>query len=1151
MVVNTTKGIVRFDAFELDLRAGELRKDGAKPVRLPEQPYRILTMLLEHPGEVVSREEIRKRLWPNDTIVEFEHSISAAMNRLRQALGDSADNPRYIETLARRGYRLLVSVEWVGGGTGLQPVGMGLQPVDNHATAGVPSEGGAPGGADLSLKSAALAEGKAAELETNSALPSASVLGNLVGKRVSHYRVLEVLGGGGMGVVYKAEDLKLGRTVALKFLPEELGKDPKALERFEREARAASALNHPNICTIHEFGEHEGQPFIAMELLEGQTLRDRLLGRSAGVPPAVLRQAHGSTSLTVPERSRREGGERSRTVAGASRPSPADQGRGQDALATAGETPALQAPLQIDTLLDVAIQIAEGLEAAHQKGITHRDIKPANIFLTKREQATQVKILDFGLAKMRGSGVGVQGSGANASTPGPRSPTPDTPTASAIDPNLTKTGVAMGTAAYMSPEQVRGEKLDARTDLFSFGVVLYEMATGRQAFAGGSSAETLTAILRDRPVPPSQLNPQLPSELEEIINRALEKDREARYQHASDLRADLERLTQETGAQSGLVRWQWPVRLAAIAAMLAVGAAVAWFVMRRVPTPSAELTQKRLTFNSSDNPVGNSAISPDGKYLAYSDGAGIHVKLLSTGDERPIPRPAGALAGADWFLDSWFPDGTQLLADTAGPGAHHSMWTVSILGQSPRELREGAGAWEVSPDGTRIAFSPGPSLAPGDVREIWVMDSQGDNPQKVLALAENEWFDAVHWSPDGQRLAYIRVQRTPERNQTPIETCDLKGASRTVVVPASELWVTDFCWLSDGRIVYSGRETSDTNEDNLWQISINGLAGTPVGKPKRVTQWAGSSLGNLCATPDGKRLTLLKTTFQVQVYLGELTAGGTRMNPPRRLTNDESDNIASAWTPDSKAVLFQSDRNGTWGIFKQGISQNTAEPVVTGPQNVSVPRLSADGNWLLYEERPKTFGPSTPIRLMCIPAGGGAPQFVLETRNEPDWRCARAPASLCTILEAGPDGKQLALTAFDPLKGRGKVLRTLENDPTNPFGGTVSPDGTTFALSRRGEAEIHIRLLSLSGEADREFTVKGWPNLWGLDWSADGKGLYCGSVSPQSRTLLYVDLKGNAKVLWQFKGVGYAIAGVPSPDGHYLAILGNPINSNVWTLEGF
>jgi len=225
-------------------------------------------------------------------------------------------------------------------------------------------------------------------------------------------------------------------------------------------------------------------------------------------------------------------------------------------------------------------------------------------------------------------------------------------------------------------------------------------------------------------------------------------------------------------------------------------AGLAWFLTHRAPPqPSAELTQKRLTFNSSENPVGSSVISRDGKYLAYSDPAGIHVKLLSTGDERLIPRPARVAAGAYWDVASWFPDGTELLANAYQPGAYESVWTVSMLGQSPLELREGAWALPraLSPDGTHVAFT----TELGDYsHEAWVMGIQGDNPQKVLALGENEFFGGVHWSPGGQRLAYIRVQRTPERYKTSIETCDLKGANRTVVVPYSELGLNDFCWLA-------------------------------------------------------------------------------------------------------------------------------------------------------------------------------------------------------------------------------------------------------------------------------------------------------------------------------------------------------------------
>jgi len=327
----------------------------------------------------------------------------------------------------------------------------------------------------------------------------------MIGKTISHYRILEKLGSGGMGIVYKAEDTRLHRLVALKFLPEGLAKDRQALERFQREAQAASALNHPNICTIYDIDEFEGQPFIAMELLEGQTLRQRLVG--PGLAPAK----------------------------------PIPQAR--------------ESALRVDELLDLAIQIADGLDAAHSKSITHRDIKPTNIFVTLRGQA---KILDFGLAKLTAS------PGPAPATAPQGVPQQETPTAS-IDPaHLTSPGTALGTVAYMSPEQARGENLDARSDLFSFGAVLYEMSTGRQAFVGNTTAVIFSRILAQAPTSPLRLNPELPPKLEELIGKALEKDRDVRYQHASELRADLKRLKRDT--ESG----RSPAIAAAVTAEVAI-----------------------------------------------------------------------------------------------------------------------------------------------------------------------------------------------------------------------------------------------------------------------------------------------------------------------------------------------------------------------------------------------------------------------------------------------------------------------------------------------------------------------------------------------------------------------------------------------------
>ena len=1037
--------LARFGVFELDLRARELRKAGLS-TGLPEQSIKILALLLEKPGDVVLREEIRKKLWPNDTVVEFDHSINAAIKRLRQALGDPAEAPQYIETLARRGYRWKIPVEWVNAERG--------------------AEQAAAQGADLSRAVAG---------------------GSLIGRKVTHYRVLEVLGGGGMGVVYKAEDIKLGRRVALKFLPEELANDPAAMQRFEREARAASALNHPNICTIHAVEENEGQPFIAMELLEGHTLRD------------VLAQEADSKS---------------------------------------------DSRFQLEPLLDTALQIAHGLEAAHQKGIIHRDIKPANIFITSQGQA---KILDFGLAKLHDS---------ESMEPQPQpsaEPLPQQESNPLL--TLTRTGVTIGTAAYMSPEQVRGERLDRRTDLFSFGLVLHEMATRQRAFPGDTAPVLHDAILNRTPVPARELNSQIPPKLESIITRAVEKDRAARYQTAAEICADLEALQRQSTPKR--LPWAWVAGLG-VAAAIAVG--TVFFMLKRPPktvSVAPEIKMRQLTVNSTENPVVNGTISPDGKYLMYIDTRGLHLKFIDTGETRIVPGPEALKdQSVKWEDGSWFPDSTRFVVNlhprteewTEFDSARNSIWVVSVLGGAPTKLRDHAVAWSVSPDGSLVSF--GTNKGKLGERELWLMGPDGEQARKFQETDETHALCCLIWSADRKQYLYIS---TNSSGDTVLSRNANGGPPVNLFQPSELAKIHDLVWLHDGHLVYSLAEPWNTVSEvcNYWTMRIDLATGRHLEEPRRLTNWPNFCASSGSVSNNDKRLAFVAWSGFYTTYVADLEAGGKRLRNIRHFTLEDSDDQALGWTPDGRLIVAQ-NRGSSWRVYKQSLDSDTQEPIASSAAGdwLLQGATSADGKWYISNVWPvgqSLEHPSIPFPILRIPLAGGAPETIMQLSRQPSVSCARPPSNTCVIAERSEDRKELIVSVLDPIKGRGPVLARFDSVFESPLC-ILSPDGTRLAMVRSPESPIEIR--SLHGQLLHKIPSQSVGELTRLTWSADQEGLFVNRKAPNGIELLHLDFEGNVTSLRKCVDA-QACSSYPSPDGRHLAIIDRNQNFNMWMMENF
>gem|GEM_PF-343729 len=835
---------VRFGVFELDTRTRELRKGGLK-LKVPEQSIRILSMLLERQGELVTREELQKKLWPNDTVVEFDHSINAAVKRLRQALGDPAETPRFIETLPRRGYRFIC------------PVQAQAPPADEHPTEELPAPVSADGDGDLS------------------------------GRTVSRYRILGEIGRGGMGVVYQAEDTRLGRMVALKFLTEDLLEDPKALERLRREARTGSSLNHPNICTVYDVDAYQDRVFVAMELLEGQPLSQRIDGR----------------------------------------------------------------PLKLEELVDLADQIADALDSAHRLGIIHRDIKPANVFVTTNGQA---KILDFGLAKR-----------ADANRDGP-----------SVKSTLTGPGSLAGTAAYMSPEQARGEPLDARSDLFSFGIALYEMATGQTPFQGNTAAEVLGAILHQTPEPPSRRNPQLPLELERIINKALEKELDSRYQGAADLRADLKRLKRDAdssraSAQAGVSRrpayrrWLWLSAAAGSAILAAAG--VAWVLNSTRAGYGTAIPSREIPLTSLPGFVESPSFSPDGKQIAYSwwhedaeNDAGIYVKLVGAGTALRLTNGPGD-AGP-----TWSPDG-QWVAFWRDP-PDSGIYIVSALGGPARRIMAVRGCFGLGwlPDGQHLVVSEGP-VSLGYHTSIWLIHAN---------RASGEMGSAERLTPQPAQLSLVTVDTGQQRPLTsppagslgdtsPAPSPDgrtlafirwiANGVGNIYLMPVDggpPRWLAgdanSIAWTPDGReILFS----SEGVGGRLWRIPVTG------GTPRVVTSSAERVLAPAVARR-GSRLAFVVPERRLSLWRIDLTSTLTSTAPPVaappvRLENSTRIQWDPSYSPDGSRLVFGSDRAGFEELWVGDAEGRGAVQLTRFEASESgSPHWSPDGSLIAFDSRP-------------------------------------------------------------------------------------------------------------------------------------------------------------------------------------------------------
>ena len=863
-----------------------------------------------------------------------------------------------------------------------------------------------------------------------------------------------------MGVVYKAEDVKLHRFVALKFLPDEVAKDPQALARFQREAQAASALNHPNICTIHEIDEDQGQAFIAMEYLDGVTLKHRIAGR---------------------------------------------------AMAT-------------DEILSLAIEIADALDAAHAGGIVHRDIKPANIFITKRGHA---KILDFGLAKVATGG----GSSSQVAS--------DTQTRTLEEAHLTSPGMTVGTVAYMSPEQVRAKELDGRTDLFSFGTVLYEMATGAMPFRAESSAMICEAIVNRAPVPAVRLNPDVPPKLEEIINKALEKDRDLRYQSAAEMRADLKRVQRDTssariamesGSSAGFVatdsgrissaqiasaQMQAPPAkkgfpkfvIAAVAVVLLAAAFVGYKLLNRTHRLNLQNTQiEKLTESGKAEMV---AISPDGRYVVYvlRDGEqqSLWMRHVATKSDVQVLAPDIV----DFKGVAFSPDGNFIYyvrSDKATQNYSY-LYQMPVLGGNPRQLiRDIDAPVGFSPDGSQIVFLRGlPDAAAIEVR-IASADGGGERLLARLPIHAIYMFGAS-WSPDGKTIALSGLQSGKEQNFV-LDLIRVGDGSVTTLY-SSPTFLGRPVWLPDSDSLLVAIGLPKENRAQLWQIP------TPKGEPLRFTNDLSDYGPFLDLTRDGKMLAAINETQISNIWLApegkaalarQITSGGVAdiavaPGPSGKLLvrqGSELDLISADGSqrtvvmPGARTYSTMSNCGDRYIIFDSYTGTKTelwrtdadgSNPTRLVQQDVGEEDCSPDGTWLVYTTNTSAGGKvyrmsvdgGTPTEIASATGGGG------NARISPDGKF---------VAYSLQEGSPIPQSKYGVIPATGgSAPQTFSRLPgSGPARWSPDGKGLDFLLTRKGATNVWEQ--PLAGGEPHPVTDYTSGRIFGFSWSRDGKQLF-------------------------------------------------------------